>query len=198
MVSRLLVRLEAALQQIEHTFPILFGPKPPPGILSVVTSQCSNSANIGAPFSLQDLIGDGFLWAVPKNRRTIEKRWKRKYGSPEYFLKILQPKTTLRVCNHCGHDYEVGLLCPHCYAKVRQETELMQEKIQQQLGLDPVDKEVVVLYDGEKVDQSAEFWKGKRIVEMERPRPVWFSKNLLQKSTEPAATTKEVKPNDLG
>lgn len=74
----------------------------------------------------------------------------------------------------------------------------MQEKIQQELGLDPVDKEVIVLYDGEKGEQPTEFWEGKRIVEMERPRPAWFSKNLMQKTTQPAATTKEVKPNDLG
>lgn len=74
----------------------------------------------------------------------------------------------------------------------------MQEKIQQELGLDPVDKEVIVLYDGEKGEQPNEYWNGMRVVEMERPRPNWFSKNLMQKSTEPPATTKEVKPNDLG
>lgn len=175
------------------------------------------SSDITTPFSLKDLIGDGILWAVPRNRRTIEKRWKRKYGSPEYHMKTIQPKTTLRVCNHCGHDHEVGLLCrklfsiymsistvnsnnfaANCYDKVRKETELMQEKIQQDLGLDPVDKEIIVLYDGEKGEQPNEYWNGKRIVEMERPRPMWFSKNLMQKSTQPAATTKEVKPNDLG
>lgn len=86
----------------------------------------------------------------------------------------------------------------HCYDKVRKETELMQEKIQQDLGLDPVDKEIIVLYDGENGEQPNEYWNGKRIVEMERPRPIWFSKNLMQKTTQPAATTKEVKPNDLG
>lgn len=46
--------------------------------------------------------------------------------------------------------------------------------------------------------QSSEYWKGKRIVEMERPRPSWFSKNLLQKTTQPLAKTKEVKPDELG
>ncbi len=69
------------------------------------------SSDTGAPFSLKDLIGDGFLWAVPKNRRTIEKRWKRKFGYPQYVMKLLQPKTTIRVRNSCGHDFEVGLLC---------------------------------------------------------------------------------------
>lgn len=63
------------------------------------------------PFSLEDIIGDGFWWAVPKNRRTIERRLKRKYGSPYYEMKILQPKKHLRICSKCGHDFEVGVLC---------------------------------------------------------------------------------------
>lgn len=44
-------------------------------------------------------------------------------------------------------------IAAHCYEKVRVETELMQEKIQKELGLNPVDQEVIVLYDGEKAEQ---------------------------------------------
>lgn len=72
----------------------------------------------------------------------------------------------------------------------------MQEKIEQELGLNPVDQEVIVLYDGENGNGSKEFWNGKRIVEMKKARPHWFSKNLMQKTTKPTET--EVKPNDLG
>lgn len=86
----------------------------------------------------------------------------------------------------------------HCYETVRTETEQMQAKIQSQLGLQPVEQEVIVLYEGERGEQPQEFWQGKRIVEMPKARPAWFSKNLLQKTTQPAATTKEVKPTDLG
>lgn len=171
------------------------------------------------PFSIKDLIGDGIFWAVPRTRRTIEKRLKRRFGSPQGVLKILVPKQTLRVCNQCGHDHEVGVLCrksfygllswkkfvplpfdvsAHCYQKVQDETKLIQEKIASDLGLNPDDKDVVVLYDGEKGSEPSEFWNGKRIVEMHRPRPLWFSKNLLQKTTQQGATTKEVKPSDLG
>lgn len=46
--------------------------------------------------------------------------------------------------------------------------------------------------------QPAEFWEGKRVIEMEKSRPVWFNKNLLQKTTQPAAKTTEVKPTNLG
>uniref|UniRef100_A0A1L8DS39 Large ribosomal subunit protein bL32m n=1 Tax=Nyssomyia neivai TaxID=330878 RepID=A0A1L8DS39_9DIPT len=141
---------------------------------------------------------DAILWAVPKGRRTIERRWKRMYGSPEYRLKILVPKQNLRICTTCGHHHEVGVLCSNCYNRVRTETKMMQKEIQQELGLNPIDKEVVVLYKEEKLQGTPEMWQGKRIVELKRPRPAWFSKNLLQKTTQPPATTKEVKPTDLG
>lgn len=130
-------------------------------------------------FSLRDLLGDGILWAVPKHRKSIERRLKEKYGNPKYVMKIYRPKTTLRVCIQCGHDHEVGVLCrkcgsqnknlllcdvkmsnyrrwfyyfrlANCYKRVMDETKQMQEKITNQLGLDPVEKEVVVLYDGER------------------------------------------------
>lgn len=81
---------------------------------------------------------------------------------------------------------------------MRDETERMQAKIEADLGMQPVDREVVVLYEGERGEQPQEFWEGKRVVEMPRARPAWFSRNLLQRTTQPAATTTEVKPNDLG
>lgn len=62
-------------------------------------------------FSLKQLLGDGILWAVPKHRRTIEKRLKRKFGHPDYNWKPLKVKTHLRSCNQCGHDHEIGVLC---------------------------------------------------------------------------------------
>lgn len=84
-----------------------------------------------------------------------------------------------------------------CYKKVIDETKAMQDAIQNELGLEPVEKEVVVLYDGEKGDDANEFYEGKRIVEMKKERPAWFSKNLLQETTQPAATTSDVKPSNL-
>ncbi|XP_058834867.1 large ribosomal subunit protein bL32m [Topomyia yanbarensis] len=201
MSSGLLFRCRVALQRLEQFLPSLLGLPgrfPPPGSLALIGIEGSRrpipTGDAGKPFSWKDLIGDGILWAAPKHRRTVEKRLKRKYGSPDYKLKILLPKKHLRICSTCGGDHEVGVLCPTCYKKIRQETELIQEKIQTQLGLDPVDKEVVVLYDRERDDQSEEYWMGKRIVEMEKSRPVWFGKNLLQRSTEEQQPA-EVKPD---
>lgn len=62
-------------------------------------------------FSIKDVVGDGFLLAVPKFRRTVEKRLKRKFGSPEYVWKMLVPKTNIIMCNDCGNYHERGYLC---------------------------------------------------------------------------------------
>lgn len=85
-----------------------------------------------------------------------------------------------------------------CYKKVIEETKAMQEAIQNELQLEPVEKEVVVLYEGEKGGKPEEFFEGKRIVEIKKPRPAWFSKNLLQGTTQRPADTKDVKPSNLG
>ena len=107
---------------------------------------------------------------------------KRKYGHPMYNMKILLPNTRLRICNNCGQDHEVGHLCrkwmmaierwigwlkrwffllaAHCYEKVKEETRQMSEKITETLGLNPVDQEVVVLYDGEKNEKvRSKLWR---------------------------------------
>ncbi|XP_058057209.1 large ribosomal subunit protein bL32m isoform X1 [Anopheles bellator] len=195
-MARLLQRLSGALQNLEYY--LLGGYGFPPSHGGALALACldnvPHTTPRAEPFSVRDLLGDGILWAVPKHRRTVEKRHKRKYGSPDYKLKIFTPKTHLRTCANCGSDHEVGVLCPTCYRQVRTETELMQEKIQNELGLEPIDKEVVVLYDREKVEHSDELWQGKRIVEMEKPRPQWFSKNLLQTTTEQSSEPDELKP----
>lgn len=68
-------------------------------------------------FSLKDLLGDGILWAVPKHRKSLERRLKAKFGNPKYHMKIYSPKTTLRICMQCGHDHEVGVLCRKCNSR---------------------------------------------------------------------------------
>lgn len=161
-------------------------------------TQASNVTS--KPFTVKDFIGDGFLWAVPKFRRSLEKRQMRKFGSPGLHEKLPRANPRLRECDTCGDFFDPKSICATCYDKVRQETNAIKDKIMQKIGLKPHDKEVVVLYDGEEGGKSEkEFWNGKRIVEMEKPRPIWFSKNLLQKSTKEIDTkTKTVKPDELG
>uniref|UniRef100_A0A6M2DJQ5 Large ribosomal subunit protein bL32m n=1 Tax=Xenopsylla cheopis TaxID=163159 RepID=A0A6M2DJQ5_XENCH len=186
-----------SVKRLENLFWVLLGQRFPPDAYNLAILSPAPKP-VPVKFSIKDLIGDGLLWAVPKSRRTIEKRLKRKFGDPKYVWKPYVPKTHLLVCNTCGHHYEAGILCRHCYNKVKAETQEMQDKIINDLGLKPDDKDVVVLYDGENVDKPDEIWQGKRIIEMKKQRPSWFSKNLLQKSTqEPTTNATEIKPNDL-
>ncbi|KAM8703955.1 hypothetical protein ACLKA7_008561 [Drosophila subpalustris] len=198
MSRNLFLSIKNLIRNLENLFLPYGGQQPALAYLVQQHSSSINSSNPSQSFNLKDIIGDGVLWAVPKHRRSVEKRLNRKFGVPEYNWKPLKEKRNLRSCQKCGHDHELGVLCPFCYDKVRKETQLMQDKIQEQLGLEAIEQEVVVLYEGEKGEQSADYLKGKRIVEMQKPRPMWFTKNLLQKSTQQSSETKEVKPSDLG
>ncbi|CAG9832711.1 unnamed protein product [Diabrotica balteata] len=198
MSANILTRINLAVQNLKHYVFYTFGRGFPPDALCLAGIELNKNHQNLPKFSIKDIIGEGFLWAVPKHRRSVEKRWKRKFGDPYYVLKILLPRKDLRTCNVCGDDHEAGVLCPTCYKKVIDETTAMQEQIQNELKLEPVEKEIVVLYEGEKNEKPEEFFEGKRIVEMNKPRPQWFSKNLLQETTQKNATTKEVKPSDLG
>ncbi len=42
---------------------------------------------------------------------------------------------------------------------MKEETTALQEKMVQELGLDPIDKEVAIVYQGEKQHYSDEFFK---------------------------------------
>ncbi|CAH0553205.1 unnamed protein product [Brassicogethes aeneus] len=197
MAASIVNRLRIVIQNFENILGI--STKGYPDAFCLVGCETNSLAkNSQPPFSIKDIIGDGLLWAVPKHRRSLEKRLKRKFGHPDYNLKILLPNNNIRTCTKCGDDHEAGVLCPTCYKKVIDETKEMQDAIQTELKLDPVEKEVVVLYDGEKGEKPEEFWEGKRVVELKRERPAWFSKNLLQQSTQKQTTTKDVKPSELG
>ncbi|KFM78470.1 39S ribosomal protein L32, mitochondrial, partial [Stegodyphus mimosarum] len=80
------------------------------------------------------------------------------------FGKVLLPKKNLIVCEACGHFHPVHTVCGNCYNKVKLETESMQDAIMNELKLDPIDKEVVVVYQNEHKDSK--YFQGKRIVEL--------------------------------
>lgn len=124
-----------------------------------------------SPSQLEPWRDDGLLWAVPTNRRTVERRMWRRIGHP--FYKVTR-KVNIKSCEACGHFHLRHTICGHCYEKVKQETELLRDAIQNELKLDPVEKEVAVVYQGEPRPELP-----LRVVEIPRERPAWFSKNLL-------------------
>jgi large subunit ribosomal protein L32 len=149
----------------------------------------------------EDKKSEGFVWGVPKKRRSVERRWCRKIGAQGLHMKIFKPKTNLLICDTCGHHYEAKHLCRNCYDRVQAETESIRKTVESQLGDSPENRSIVVLYENErgKVDESV--IENKILVELPKPRPAWFSRNLLEKSTAGAdgkTTTVTVKPPNLG
>ncbi|XP_066581666.1 large ribosomal subunit protein bL32m [Prorops nasuta] len=204
MALNMIHRLSNAFKNFERMVEIILGRGFPPEALCAV--DCSNVLGQSSmvqkknSWSLKEIMDNGILWAVPKSRRTLEKRMKRRYGDLEkwpHSYKFPVAKTNILSCVHCGHDYEYGTLCGHCYERVKMETKEMQDAIQKELGLEPVEQDVVVLYEDDIVDREKEFWKNQRVVELKKKRPEWFHKNLLQTSTQEPSDSKEVKPTDL-
>ncbi|XP_077484220.1 mitochondrial ribosomal protein L32 isoform X1 [Amblyomma americanum] len=117
----------------------------------------------------------GIVWAVPTRRVSLERRMMRRIAHP--FFKI-KPKDYIKSCHVCGHFHLAHTICGRCYQRVKEETEQMRDAIAEELKLDPVESEVTVVYKGEKPPES-----GTRVVEVDRPRPAWFSQNLLTRSS---------------
>jgi len=84
---------------------------------SLYAIDCNNflyeprPANRFGSQSLKEILKNSILWAVPKSRRTIAKRLKRRFGVPDYVWKPHVAKTNILMCVHCGHNYEAGHLC---------------------------------------------------------------------------------------
>ena len=69
----------------------------------------------------------------------------------------------------------------NCYDKVRKETEEMRATMNKNdRDYNAPHTEVVYVYQGEEKD--TELLKGKYVVEVDKPRPEWFSKFLLTKA----------------
>ncbi|XP_034247475.1 39S ribosomal protein L32, mitochondrial [Thrips palmi] len=199
MSAAIMHRISNALSKFENSVGALlarlFPPAGPEFALAGLDTRACHPPTRFLP-SAKQIWEDAILAAVPRNRRTIEKRLKRRFGHPDYVWKMMFLKKNLQTCMQCGSFHEPGLLCPNCYHKVIQETKEIRDKIQETLKLEPVEKDVIVLYENDQV--ASEFCDGKRIVEMEKPRPEWFTSNLMEPSTQgPNEDVKEVKPKDL-
>ncbi|XP_006002183.1 39S ribosomal protein L32, mitochondrial [Latimeria chalumnae] len=114
---------------------------------------------------------DSIFWmAAPKKRRTIEvNRCRRR--NPNKLEKI---KSNIQVCPECGHLKLKHVLCGFCYQKVRLETGKIRQQMRAQEGgpFNSPTVETVILYEGEAANPAD---KDKRIVEIKRKRPSWFT-----------------------
>ncbi|XP_069996153.1 large ribosomal subunit protein bL32m [Penaeus vannamei] len=187
-----------AERTLDRLISSVFSHGPPPSVAMVCVEYVPHQQAISisqSPF--EDLIGDSILWAVPKNRRSREKRLTRKFGSETGHKKML-PVLKLLTCNNCGHVHEPGRLCPNCYGKIKEVTEAMQNAMNATQGLKPIEHDVLPVFKGEKINTEDGFFEGKRIIEVDRERPKWFSQRLTQKSNVTSSSeTSIAKPTHL-
>ncbi|XP_017480872.1 PREDICTED: 39S ribosomal protein L32, mitochondrial-like [Rhagoletis zephyria] len=143
-------------------------------------------------FSINELMREGMLWGVPKKRPTIESRLRKRFGVPNYpqNTRLLKPRSDLVVCERCGDHHEVHTICRTCYIEVKTETEKIKGEIKEQTDpLEPKEKEVFLRFENENANEPVDKF---RIIEISRPRPKWFTKNLLARSTGKVAPTRDV------
>lgn len=161
---------------IFNYFYIQSGPYPPFEFQSVTTTVVPS---LHSSSSKQEFEFDGFLWGVPKSRRSVETRLKRKFGhfklAPN--SKMLKLRHDLTTCTTCGSWHEIKYVCAVCYKRVKEETKLVQKRIVEALKLDPVEQEVEIKYENEQRKHPERV-----LVEIEKPRPAWFGQNLLARS----------------
>ncbi|XP_046635367.1 39S ribosomal protein L32, mitochondrial-like [Daphnia pulicaria] len=199
MAGQILKRWADALVHFEYVYLNAFLRQPhTPQWIPLLVQPTQELVHKNESFNINSIF-DGFLWGVPTCRRSAEKRMMRKYGSPQWHNKLILPRKDIKVCGTCGHYHEEKCLCPNCYSKVKAETTILQEQMIKELGINPVEKEVAIVYQGEKNQFNDEFFKDNKVIEVEKPRPKWFSKNLLQKSNANVTIeTSTIKPHDLG
>lgn len=65
--------------------------------------------------SLSELLGP-VLYAVPRNRRTLERRLTRKHHIPQFAHAI--PKKNIVICLNCGNPHEIQTICGELTATV--------------------------------------------------------------------------------
>lgn len=145
-----------------------------------VIHPATNLGQTSQPLSVREIF-DGLIWATPKHRTPARIKAFRRYGDERFqdSTKLWKVARNLVNCSECGAFHEVHTICRSCYKKVEEESKAIIEGIRSAWKGEAIDKEVQVLYQGETAQVSGQ----KRIVELERPRPLWFETNLSQRST---------------
>lgn len=73
------------------------------------TTKHHNHDQLGS--SILESIFDSRLWAVPKSRRSLERRMTRRMGGLKHFETYGRPKNNIVACLECGHWHEKHTIC---------------------------------------------------------------------------------------
>ena len=170
-----------------------FWPKSPELVLAGVP-QALPLQNVN-----EERFEDSIMWNTPKRRKTIERRTFARYGSLTWGnVKYQRKNKKIRVDYNTGEFFELGKLAPTTYKKIMEETKEIQQKMKDsfQRQFTPQNKEIVVVYEDE---EKREEDQDKIPVEMKKPRPPFFSPNLMQKArvSQESQSTTTVRPTGL-
>lgn len=126
---------------------------------------------------------DNIFFAVPKQRKTVEQRLRSRFGAAQWGphgSKMLKRRFDLVTCETCGNYREKIRLCLHCFNRVEEESKTIKEAIAREYGLNPVEKPMEIRYKNDPKNEVTD----KILIEVDKERPIWFSKNLLQRANE--------------
>ncbi|XP_045210333.2 39S ribosomal protein L32, mitochondrial-like [Mercenaria mercenaria] len=169
------------IQNLTHTIENIATRHTQTGLPAVCYNGPSTDPQPGR--SSESILADLFepiLYAVPRNRRSLERRRMRKFSLPD--METARVKKNIIICLNCGHPHERQTICGNCYSKVREETKKMREAMDEdKYYYDHPRQEVTYLYKGEEDVKDIPMYKGRYLVEVDRERPSWFSKDLLKK-----------------
>ncbi|CAF0942899.1 unnamed protein product [Rotaria sordida] len=124
---------------------------------------------------------DMSILLTQKHRATIERRRIRRHSDlpMSLMIKYGTPRQDLHQCLECGTWHEKKTICGNCYDRIRKETQAMKDSYpnKDEFNHNHSQQEIVYVYkNDEKFHDDT-----KRIVEIQRERPTWFSKNLIPK-----------------
>lgn len=110
----LIVKFQRALQNLYCGFRL--------NVPALASADClPERSESGTRLTLQKCFEDILRAAVPKNRRSKEKRMTRKMGHFKLFKKEHFKEKT-EICLTCGNYYRRGFLCDHCYNVAKRKT----------------------------------------------------------------------------
>jgi large subunit ribosomal protein L32 len=173
MLSNLIVRYRLITDQLIRYSRLFFCP--PTFALADIPSTPSPSS------SPQSWLPDMSILLTQKHRATVERRRVRRHSDlpMSLMIKLGTPRQDLHQCLECGTWHEKKTICGNCYDRIRKETQAMKDAFpsKDEFNYNHPQQEISYVY---KNDQTSDD-NTKRIIEMPRERPTWFSKNLIPK-----------------
>lgn len=177
MLANLIRRYQLMTDQLIRSVRFFLFPPSSPGLALI------NGPSVPSPSSSpQSWLPDMSILLAQKHRATIERRRIRRHADlpMSLMIKYGTARQDLHQCLECGTWHEKKTICGHCYDRIRQETETMKKSYpdQDEFHYNHPQQEIVYVY---RNDPPLTDSTNKRIVEIPRERPSWFSKNLIPK-----------------